>query len=612
MGSATENAATARPTWSVRLLDGPLAGSTWPLGELPTVVGRGLGCHVRLDDPRVSRNHFELRSDVDGVRLRHLSERNPTLINGEESSSGKLHAGDVIEIAGYHMAVVPGALAEDQATVPGRTTISMHEAIHTQPTFDAPKYRSSPDLTQDLHTLLQLVRQLSREDSVDGLVERLRSHLAERLPAARCWVGWRAYADDEIALYPPASPEETRRAPMALMLESCRTCEGLLPPPEEGAAYIVAPLMHGTDSFGAIAASQTASEGFDQRQLNYIVAVAECAAPLVRGVERLEQLRRDEAARAPKAMPHVRMLGASPGIERLRSEIRRAALSRANVLIVGETGVGKELAARTLHDLGPRASGPYVTVNCAAIPAEMFESEMFGHERGSFTGAARLRKGMFEMAHGGTLFLDEVGDLSLPNQARLLRAVETGTFRRLGGESEIRVDVRIVSATNRTLPDANASYFRTDLYHRLSGLELRVPTLCERRQDIPELAQFYLDEYGRHAPAHPRAFSREAMDQIMAYNWPGNIRELRNVVERACYNAHRDVIAATDLNIAPPPAPDAPPEDALESAERRHIIAVLEQYQWRVADAARVLNLSKSTMYYKLSKHHIDVRKRRT
>lgn len=612
----TMELATPEPlgtAWSLRILDGPLAGSMWTLGDMPLVVGRGLGCHIRLDDPSVSRNHCNLQMTAEGPVLTHVSERGETLVNGAVCSSLLLQQGDVLEVSQYRLMVTMGAGRRSAWAEDNSTTLSVSEALHTRESYDPAVYVGSPDLTEDLHALFLLLRQMSRAESLEVLVSTLRAHLLHHLEAEDCWAGWQIHLDGELALYPPPTPEEIRRAPLSHMRDVCLRAEGVLTVPSGGErGMLAAPLVHGASAFGAVVVRQRqGAEGYSGRQLDYLVSVAECAAPLVRAVERLEQLRRDEEVQGQEKRNYPRMLGSSTVSEKLRGDLRRAALARANVLIVGETGVGKELAARTVHELSPRSSGPYVTVNCAAIPAELFESEVFGHEKGAFSGAVRLRKGLFEMAHGGTLFLDEVGDLSPPNQARMLRAVELGTFRRLGAEVEVVVDVRVVSATNRPLPDPTASYFRPDLYHRLAGIEVALPPLRERVADIPELAQYFLGEYGPHAPARPRSFSSEAIDALKAHPWPGNIRELKNTIERACYQAAREVISVGDLNLPGVGAAARAPEDGLGAAEKRHIVSVLELNGWRVADAAAALGLSKSTMYYKLARHGIDVKRRR-
>jgi transcriptional regulator with PAS, ATPase and Fis domain len=279
-------------------------------------------------------------------------------------------------------------------------------------------------------------------------------------------------------------------------------------------------------------------------------------------------------------------------------------------MLLGETGTGKELAARMLHDAGPRARGPFVTVNCAAIPEELFESECFGHERGAFSGASNQRRGLFEQAHGGTLFLDEVGELSPTNQSRLLRAVETKAFRRVGGEKEISVDVRIVCATNRNLRDTGESRFRDDLFYRLSTFLIWIPPLRDRLEDLPAIARSFLHTYALHCPARIVDFTEEALEVLCKHRWPGNVRELRNIVEQACYHARGACIGIEDLNIhIGDPAPSPSPASAnLDDVERKHLLEVLRANGSNVAKAADMLGIAASTLYYKLRKHGISLR----
>jgi DNA-binding NtrC family response regulator len=308
----------------------------------------------------------------------------------------------------------------------------------------------------------------------------------------------------------------------------------------------------------------------------------------------------------------------------LRENIRRAALSRGHVLLLGETGTGKELTARMIHELSPRAKGPYVAINCAALPVELFESEMFGHEKGAFTGAAQRRKGLFEEAHGGTLFLDEMGDLSLSSQARLLRTADHGLIRRVGGSGELQVDVRLVSATNKPLPDPNGKQFRDDLYHRLAGYVIHLPPLRDRRSDIPELAAHFLRLASPHSLARPNTFSPTALAALMAYDWPGNVRELRNVVERAAYLASSRVIEAVEALEQTKESFAAREAGAtfrqerrraellpLDDVEAQHLRSVLEAHEGNVSSAAEALGIARSTLYYKLTRLKIKPRGKR-
>ena len=238
-------------------------------------------------------------------------------------------------------------------------------------------------------------------------------------------------------------------------------------------------------------------------------------------------------ARQHVHVQHDNMVGSSKGMLRVKTMIDKVALSDARVLILGANGTGKELVAHALHAQSGRASGPFVEVNCAAIPSELIESELFGHEKGAFTSAIRQRKGKFEQADGGTLFLDEIGDMSLAAQAKVLRALQEHQICRVGSDKEIEVDVRVIAATNKDLRQEIAKgNFREDLYHRLSVIVLRVPTLKERAEDIPELIDYFIRQICAEYGIEPKAIAPEAVAELCGMDWPGNVRELRNVVER--------------------------------------------------------------------------------
>ncbi len=242
------------------------------------------------------------------------------------------------------------------------------------------------------------------------------------------------------------------------------------------------------------------------------------------------------------------MVGESEGMQQIRETIRKVGPTDARVLITGENGVGKELVARSLHQHSQRAGGPMVEVNCAAIPGELIESELFGHEKGSFTSAIKQRIGKFESASGGTLFLDEIGDMSLDAQAKVLRALQEGKITRVGGDKEIKVDVRVVAATNKDLmAEVEAKRFRLDLYHRLSVILIRVPSLNDRRNDIPLLAEYFLKEISAEYNHPEKAFDKQAMAALQTHQWTGNIRELRNAVERLVILSEGPKISKADV-----------------------------------------------------------------
>ncbi len=300
-----------------------------------------------------------------------------------------------------------------------------------------------------------------------------------------------------------------------------------------------------------------------------------------------------------------RMIGSAPAFEQAVAQAGRVARSDVTVLLSGESGTGKELLAAHIHRESPVAGGPFVKVNCAAIPTDLIESELFGHEKGAFTGAAALRRGRFELADGGTIFLDEVGDLHESSQAKLLRVLQDGEVQRLGGEQPIRVAARVISATNRSLDELVASgSFREDLFYRLNGFPIRVPALRERPQDIRALVAYFLSEFCARNNFRPRAVDADVVALLERYAWPGNVRELRNVVERMAILTAGDRIAAdvVPLEVRMPPAqrPAAGLQEVRQSAERDRIRQALEETDWNVAGAARLLGTERTALHKRI------------
>ena len=289
--------------------------------------------------------------------------------------------------------------------------------------------------------------------------------------------------------------------------------------------------------------------------------------------------------------------------------IKTVARSNASVLIVGDTGTGKELVARAIHSQSHRRDKPFVAVSCAALPESLLESELFGHERGAFTGAVAQRKGRFELAHRGTLFLDEIGEISANMQVHLLRVLEEKDITRVGGTEPVKVDTRLVSATNKDLKMAvKEGRFREDLYYRLNVVTIELPPLRERREDIPLLAQHFLAKFAVENQKEISAFSPEAMDFIMNYHWPGNVRELENAIERAVILAKDNVITLAELpqeHLAPLPSSLRD----LREVEREHILGVLAQTGGNYSEAARILGVTRMTLYNKAKAFGMNVKK---
>ena len=307
-----------------------------------------------------------------------------------------------------------------------------------------------------------------------------------------------------------------------------------------------------------------------------------------------------------------KFIGESPSMKDLRGQIEMATQSNSRVLITGESGSGKELVARLLHGMGSRADKPFVEVNCAAMPHELIESELFGHEKGSFTGAFEKKKGKFELADKGTLFLDEIGDMSLQTQAKVLRVIETQEFQRVGGSANIKVDVRIISATNKDLEEeVKKGNFREDLFFRLNVIPISVPPLRERREDIPLLVEYFVQSIAEDYGQPLKKITPEAMKSLEEHSWPGNIRELRNLIERLVIMTPSTVITAKDFALTGRHEGSdyftcRTLKEARESFEKDFIAKKLEENNWNVSKTAEILDIERSNLHRKIKTYNIQ------
>lgn len=303
------------------------------------------------------------------------------------------------------------------------------------------------------------------------------------------------------------------------------------------------------------------------------------------------------------------IVGKSAAMQKVFEMIRTVADTNATVLVTGETGTGKELVSRAIHANSSRKYSPFIAVSCGALPESLLESELFGYERGAFTGAERTKKGRFELAHGGTLFLDEIGDISPKTQVKLLRVLQERSFCRLGGTELIEVDVRLIAATNRDLLQlVEAGVFRRDLYYRLNVVNIHLPPLRERRDDIPLLADRFIQKFNVEFNKQFDRLEKTALEMLLDYSWPGNVRELENVIERAVVIGHGPELQAQHLPFVKTRGSDpgdhkndSEPE-SLEEVEKRHIKKMLERYEWNVAKTARALNIDRTTLHKKIHK----------
>ena len=367
----------------------------------------------------------------------------------------------------------------------------------------------------------------------------------------------------------------------------------------------------------AYASVDTAVDAMKKGAFDYLtkpVDVDDLRRTLDKALEfhRLEQENRLLRERLGERFDFASIIGRSRAMRELFETLALVAPSDATVLITGESGTGKELVANAIHQSSPRRERPFIKVNCAALHENLLESELFGHERGAFTGATAQRKGRFELAHGGTLFLDEIGDMSSATQAKVLRVLQEGEFERLGGTRTLRVDVRVLAATHRDLEAMVAQgAFRQDLYYRLSVVPVRLPPLRERREDIPVLAEHFLRVYAEKNRKEVRGFHPAAMDLLVRHDWPGNVRELQNAVERAVILCLGDRVtpqelppALRDAGAGPGPGPGPQPGPrSLKEAERELILRTLEETGGNRTRAARLLGISRQTLLNKLREY---------
>jgi two-component system nitrogen regulation response regulator NtrX len=365
----------------------------------------------------------------------------------------------------------------------------------------------------------------------------------------------------------------------------------------------------------AVDATRFGARDFIEKPLNYDELLLR-----IRNTLRLESLTRENLALKREVEKKFEIIGDSPVIRELKERIAVTASSNGRVLITGEHGTGKELVARAIHGLSKRKKAPFIKVNCAAVPTELIESELFGHEKGAFTGAIRTRPGKFEQAHTGTLFLDEIGDMRMEMQVKLLRVLQENEFERVGGSETISVDVRVLAATNQDLGrEIEKGRFREDLYYRLNVVPFHVPPLRERREDIPTIAEHFARQAAAENDRRPKRLAPDALAALAAYPWPGNVRELKNIVERLVILVEDDTITAANVRaVLPAGIPGLAGgsvgggsgsgkslRDKVSAAERGFLLEALEASGWQIARTARELGLERSHLYKKMRHHGI-------
>jgi len=562
--------------------------------------------------------HCQVETAGNAILLTDMGSRNTTLVNGQPVQRCTLHPGDEIGVGNVRLLVADiGAKEPDSHAVirPG-STVSIRQSSGFYVRGKRADFLASgkAHTIYDLADLYSLSRALWTAGSYDGIVERMGKWIADRFAPAIVWLVTGASGSPRPKAIFRAPDCGTVELPLEHYDRTLQSHDGLLiplgkikTPADILETLIVVPLIVGPDTVGAIAVQSHAARGpHDEADLELMLAVGCIAAPWFHAMATIDSLR-EETDRLRKTRPEAPVLvGSSRVMENVRKAIRNASQSDLNVLVLGETGAGKEIAARMIHDQSARRKAPFVAVNCAAIPRELFESELFGYKRGAFTGAERDKAGLLDASKNGTLFLDEVGDLSPDNQARLLRVIETHSFRQLGGIEERHVDFRVVAATNRALGRAMAdNSFRSDLYYRLNAIEIAMPPLRDHASDIPELVDHFLHLARLNAKRPLKGITREALAVLKKRDWPGNIRELRAAIERATALAGDDMIRPETLTESPVYY-DSRSFPTLAELEKCHILKALESAQGRMTEAARLLGIGRTTLYEKLARYNLQ------
>ena len=608
---------------------------TFSLDKPTTTIGRRPANDIILEDPSVSRTHAEVARQEDGsFEVCDIGGKWPVRVNERLASRHRLQDGDRIQIGIATLvfrAQPPRPTPRVEFPAPGLVEEPFEVlALDARKTLlPAPEQPESADLTQlrkDRQRLMLLYgfgREIhSHLEDTAGVLEEIMNMAMETLDAERGFIALLnestgelecEVARDQSAGRDADSLQVSRTIVHKVIREGASVLtENALQAGQFGDAKSVqefeirsavcVPLMFRDKTLGVIYLDNRTSVGsFGQDDLVFLTALGQLAGIALGNAALHRQVVQENRRLGEALKPRFHLLGTSASMEKVYTTIRKAAPSLVTVLLMGETGTGKELAAKAIHDLSPRRDEPFIAVNCAAIPKELIESELFGYEKGAFTGATSASDGKFRAADGGTIFLDEVADMSLDTQAKVLRVLEQREFQRIGGTQTFSVNVRVIAATNKNLQRAvEDGRFREDLYYRLNVVPIELPPLRERRDDILPLAGHFIAD-------RARKISAKAAALLQSYGWPGNIRELRNCIDRAVVLGDGELIQPEDLppNIRSQRGQIPAPAESLEHAEREFIRRTLKRTKWQKSEAARLLGISRQTLDNKIKRYKL-------
>jgi Nif-specific regulatory protein len=611
----------------LQVLSGPLKDSTIALSDGEVTIGREASNGIAVIDPSVSRKHCTLHGEGSTFRVRDLGSRNGTVVNGTPVKEAWLNHGDEIAVgdssflflAEEEVVAEPGRVEWEEMHTSAETTI-LHprDVVYLQPERLQRELPANSHVAKNLNALLKISRILHSIRDLDALQGQLLDLIFEVAPADR---GAILLADREGQQFNSLFPRMRKSGQTPLVKVSRTVANQVI---EQGIALLGTDVPSRDDlrNVESLAESQVRSllcvpltifqrvigciyldsslHGTRLREdhLELVTAIAGISSVALENARRLQWLEKENERLTAEMSQERSLVGEGEKMKEVYQFLKKVSATDSTVLIEGESGTGKELAARALHRNSPRANKPFVAINCAAIPETLLESELFGHERGAFTGAAGLKKGKLETADTGVVFLDEIGELAVGLQVKLLRVLQEREFERVGGNHPIKIDVRVIAATNCKLEQAvQEGQFRRDLYYRLAVLKMTMPALRERKDDIPMLARHFVQKHAKQCKVKARPISREAMSCLVNYDWPGNVRELENAIEHALVLGASEMILPEDLpesllerNRAPEMT-EAKYHAAVKELKKQLIRDAVEQTQGSYAEAARLLGL---------------------
>lgn len=561
---------------------GPQSGTRFEL-EGESTLGRSLENRIVLEDRAVSRRQCVVLETASGYSISDSGSRNPTRVNGVAIGEAALRSGDQIEV-GQTVLLFEAASVDDEITDVG----DLEATLACEP----PAERKGLDTLQS---------RLLAAPTTGAFVQVLVDGILERTPARRAYVAQLDRMGEPVPLLPTPGMRLSKRLVRQAVV-GLRAYAAIASQADSGtllaqriSAAMVAPIVAGDVVRGVVYAERDAG-AFTEEDLELLAVIADLAAGPLEALLRVTEVEQENRRLRAAGLGASSMVGSSESMVEVNRLIQRVAPADTTVLITGESGTGKELVARALHARGRRAKGPFLAVNCAAFPEALLESELFGHEKGAFTGAAAARKGLMEEASGGTFFLDEIGEMPIGLQAKLLRVLQEKQVQRVGGSRPISIDVRIVAATNRDLQECiRQRTFREDLFYRLKVITIQTPPLRERREDIELLARHFLRKHSARMPTMVREISAEALRLLERYEWPGNVRELENAIERAVVLAETDCLLPDDfadlIAEVEPAGGGTDWHSRLVAAKRRIVEESLAEAGGKQAEAARILGL---------------------